>query len=331
MSFNGDAGNPVLVRPTSHRTGCRKPSPAPRNHMLEYRANAARRVVRRARATRSLQSGWPQINPTCNTLDPHPLRPTPRARAPPSVEASAPWAAPALPSPAEHGPLPRGRSCAVAALPTEKTRWEDGGGKARMGAERRSGRAGECGPQRQLRLAPAGSTTSAFLAPPRSRGTSGRGTAPGRPRTRARPAAPWMIGSPPPRPPPPRAGGPGERPPRLATARAWPTAASWSTRASSCLLAIGRAQEQKAAPRACRPSLAGASCSSVEARARVTSGGGLPDIIASLQNQDAKVWAKFEAAPRKRVARGASTLPLRSPVPSWQPRSAAPPSRQRLA
>ncbi|CAK0858324.1 unnamed protein product [Prorocentrum cordatum] len=96
-----------------------------------------------------------------------------------------------------------------AALPTEKTRWEDGGGK-REAAERRSGRAGECGPQRQLRLAPAGSTTSAFLAPPRSRGTSGRGTAPGRPRTRARPAAPWMIGSPPPRPPPPRAGGPGE-------------------------------------------------------------------------------------------------------------------------
>ncbi|CAK0858330.1 unnamed protein product [Prorocentrum cordatum] len=122
-----------------------------------------------------------------------------------------------------------------------------GGSGKREAAERRSGRAGECGPQRQLRLAPAGSTTSAFLAPPRSRGTSGRGTAPGRPRTRARPAAPWMIGSPPPRPPPPRAGGPGE------------------------------------------------------------------------------------AAPRKRVARGASTLPLRSPVPSWQPRSAAPPSRQRLA
>ncbi|CAK0858332.1 unnamed protein product [Prorocentrum cordatum] len=83
------------------------------------------------------------------------------------------------------------------------------GSDGREAAERRSGRAGECGPQRQLRLAPAGSTTSAFLAPPRSRGTSGRGTAPGRPRTRARPAAPW-IGSPPPRPPPPRAGGPGE-------------------------------------------------------------------------------------------------------------------------
>ncbi|CAK0858327.1 unnamed protein product [Prorocentrum cordatum] len=246
MSFNGDAGNPVLVRPTSHRTGCRKPSPAPRNHMLEYRANAARRVVRRARATRSLQSGWPQINPTCNTLDPHPLRPTPRARAPPSVEASAPWAAPALPSPAEHGPLPRGRSLRVDCKSCPPHREDALGGRGGE-AERRSGRAGECGPQRQLRLAPAGSTTSAFLAPPRSRGTSGRGTAPGRPRTRARPAAPWMIGSPPPRPPPPRAGGPGE------------------------------------------------------------------------------------AAPRKRVARGASTLPLRSPVPSWQPRSAAPPSRQRLA
>ncbi|CAK0858334.1 unnamed protein product [Prorocentrum cordatum] len=171
----------------------------------------------------------------CTVPSPEPCqeeRQAPRASlaAPPPPFGSA---APLAPNPsraraAERGGLcPMGGACSaepgrarptaagpqLRKLPSPQRRRVGRTGGGRLGweaAERRSGRAGECGPQRQLRLAPAGSTTSAFLAPPRSRGTSGRGTAPGRPRTRARPAAPWMIGSPPPRPPPPRAGGPGE-------------------------------------------------------------------------------------------------------------------------